>query len=57
MMHGTHNVTLTHCNMMHGTHNVKSLKDFSSFVYANSYWEVHEPILETSVLESDKNDL
>ena len=22
MMHGTHNVTLTHCNMMHGTHNV-----------------------------------
>ena len=21
-MHGTHNVTLTHCNMMHGTHNV-----------------------------------
>ena len=23
MMHGTHNVTLTHCNMMHGTHNVK----------------------------------
>jgi hypothetical protein len=43
--------------MMHGTHNVKSLKDFSSFVYANSYWEVHEPILETSVLESDKNDL
>jgi hypothetical protein len=23
MLHGTHNVTLTHCNMMHGTHNVK----------------------------------
>ena len=22
MMHGTYNVTLTHCNMMHGTHNV-----------------------------------
>ena len=22
MMYGTHNVTLTHCNMMHGTHNV-----------------------------------
>ena len=22
MMHGTHNFTLTHCNMMHGTHNV-----------------------------------
>ena len=22
MMHGTHNVTLTHYNMMHGTHNV-----------------------------------
>ena len=22
MMHGTHNVTLTHCNMMDGTHNV-----------------------------------
>ena len=22
MMHGTHNVTLTPCNMMHGTHNV-----------------------------------
>jgi hypothetical protein len=21
MMHVTHNVTLTHCNMMHGTHN------------------------------------
>ena len=20
MMHGTYNVTLTHCNMMHGTH-------------------------------------
>ena len=20
MMHGTHSVTLTHCNMMHGTH-------------------------------------
>jgi hypothetical protein len=24
-MHGTHNITLTHCNMMHGTHNVKFL--------------------------------
>ena len=23
MMRGTHNVTLTHCNMMHGTHTVK----------------------------------
>ena len=23
MMHGTHNVTLTHCNIMHGTHNVR----------------------------------
>ena len=22
-MHGTHNVTSTHCNMMRGTHNVK----------------------------------
>ena len=22
MMHGTHNFTLTHCNMLHGTHNV-----------------------------------
>ena len=22
MMHGTYNVTLTHCNMMHGTYNV-----------------------------------
>ena len=22
MMRGTHNVTLTHCNMMHGTHSV-----------------------------------
>ena len=28
MMHGTYNVTLTHCNMMHGTYNVKSLRLF-----------------------------
>ena len=25
MMHGTH-VTLTHCNMMHGTHSVKLME-------------------------------
>ena len=25
-MHGTHNVTLTHCNTMHSTHNVKLLQ-------------------------------
>ena len=27
MMHGTHNVTLTHSNMMHGTHNIKLNND------------------------------
>ena len=30
MMHGTHNFTLTHCNMMHGTHNVKLVNQIQS---------------------------
>ena len=33
MMHGTHNVTLTHCNMMHGTHNVKLIDVQTIFLH------------------------
>ena len=43
MMHGTHNVTLTHCNMMHGTHNVTL---FVGLIIVTSckkviYWETY----------------